>query len=125
MSDTNTGKTMTAEEAAKAVYEYGAQLLAAKVSDAEIIRQMMEKGLTEEMANKVLSNLKQAKGGLTRKEGAKNMGFGALWAIGGTVVSLVTMEMAHDGGTYYVFWGAVIYGVFLFIRGLVQFLSGK
>jgi hypothetical protein len=125
MSDTNTEKTMTAEEAAKAVYEYAAQLMAAKKSDGEIIQALTDKGLPEETARTVLANLRQAKSDVMHKEGVKNMGFGALWAVGGIVVSLVSMQMASGGGTYYMFWGAVAYGVFLFIRGLVQFVGGK
>ena len=55
--------------------------------------------------------------------GTKNMGMGALWAIGGTVVTVVTLSSASAGGTYVVAYGAIGVGAVQFVIGLVQYLG--
>jgi hypothetical protein len=46
---------------------------------------------------------------------------GALLAVG-IVITIVTYQMASDGGTYVVSYGPVIGGVVLFVRGLIGYL---
>ena len=48
---------------------------------------------------------------------------GIAWAVGGLVVSLITYSMASGGGTYVVFWGAVIWGVIDFLIGFFGWLG--
>lgn len=55
--------------------------------------------------------------------GSKNMLFGALWAIGGTFVTVITYSAASGGGTYVVAYSAIAVGVIQFIIGLIQYLS--
>lgn len=55
--------------------------------------------------------------------GTKNMLLGALWAIGGIVVTAVTYSAASEGGIYVVTWGAIVIGGIQFIVGLVQYLG--
>lgn len=43
---------------------------------------------------------------------------GLLWLIGGAIVTGITYSAAAPGGSYYVFWGAMAYGAFRFLRGL-------
>lgn len=46
---------------------------------------------------------------------------GALWAVGGIVVTLWTLISASsEGGTYLVAWGAILYGVIRIVRGLIR-----
>ena len=61
----------------------------------------------------------------TKALGKKNMLYGALWCIGGIVLTVVTYSAATSsgGGTYFVFWGAVIFGGIQFVQGLIQFLT--
>ncbi len=49
--------------------------------------------------------------------------YGALWCLGGLVVTVVSYGAASGGGTYVVAWGAVLIGAFQFLRGLGQFRS--
>jgi hypothetical protein len=54
-------------------------------------------------------------------EGAKkNMLYGALWCIGGIVVTAVTYSASSDGGRYVVAWGAIVFGAIQFFRGLMH-----
>lgn len=51
----------------------------------------------------------------------KNMLYGALWCIGGTiatVIGYINASSGHGGGRYMVFWGAIVFGGIQFLRGL-------
>lgn len=49
----------------------------------------------------------------------KDIQYGLLWGIGGTLATWVSYSMASKaGGIFYVTWGAIIYGCFLLSRGL-------
>jgi hypothetical protein len=55
------------------------------------------------------------------EQAKKNMIYGGLWAVGGTVVTVWTYASASDGGGHYVVaWGAIIFGAIQFFRGLSQ-----
>lgn len=46
--------------------------------------------------------------------------FGLLWAIGGSIATFVSYSSAASnsyGGTYFIFWGAIIFGAFDVLRG--------
>jgi hypothetical protein len=56
-------------------------------------------------------------------EGARNMLVGALWCIGGVVVTAATYSAVKEsGGTYIVAWGAILFGGIQFFRGVFQSL---
>ncbi|MBI2033450.1 MAG: hypothetical protein HYT10_03260 [Candidatus Levybacteria bacterium] len=48
----------------------------------------------------------------------KEMSKGVMWFIGGLLVTGVTYIVSDPGATYYVFWGAIVVGVYMFLRGL-------
>ena len=55
----------------------------------------------------------------------KNMLVGGLWCIGGIVVTAMTYQAAvssPSGGTYFVAWGAILFGGIQFLKGLFQIL---
>jgi hypothetical protein len=54
--------------------------------------------------------------------GSRNMIFGALWCFGGIVVTALTLSAASatGGGMYVVAWGAILFGVAQFFRGVIQ-----
>jgi len=57
---------------------------------------------------------------------ARNMIVGAVWCIVGIVITAATYGAAsRRGGTYVVAWGAIIFGGFQFLKGLLQLLRGK
>ena len=58
-----------------------------------------------------------------RKAGVNNMLFGAIWCVGGIVVTAVTYQAASNGGHYIIAWGAVLFGAIQFLRGLFQVLA--
>lgn len=53
-----------------------------------------------------------------------NMLFGALWCIGGIVFTAVSYDMVQESvGTYFIAFGAIIYGGWQFLKGLFQVLN--
>ena len=54
---------------------------------------------------------------------ARHMIYGILWAGGGTAVTVMTYSAASGGGTYVVAWGAIIYGIIDFFRGLFGWMK--
>lgn len=49
---------------------------------------------------------------------------GALWCIGGTVVTVASYSAASSGGRYVVAWGAIVFGATPFFRGLTRSNGG-
>lgn len=60
-----------------------------------------------------------------RAQHRKQMLHGSLWMLGGAVISLFTYAAAEGGGTYFLFWGAVLWGAIDFMRGLFGWLANR
>ncbi len=52
------------------------------------------------------------------EESKKAILYGALWCIGGLVVTIGSYSSASDGGSYTIAWGAILFGLFKFLKGL-------
>ena len=61
----------------------------------------------------------------SRALGRKNMITGALWCIGGIVVTVITYNSSSGGGTYIVAWGAILFGFVQLIQGIYQYFTAK
>lgn len=86
----------------------------------EIQKALIEQGLDEKSASIVVSNLEQQIKE-AKKEGAnEDIMYGALWCVGGLIVTAVTYSAASGGGTYVVAWRAILFGAIQFIKGLVN-----
>jgi hypothetical protein len=67
----------------------------------------------------------QFAGEMTRKEAAaRDMGIGMLWFVGGVVLTAATHSMSSGGGGV-VFYGAVLWGLYQFLRGLIHSAGSK
>lgn len=53
----------------------------------------------------------------------RRMLYGFLWAAGGTAVTIGTYEAASEGGFFFIAWGAIIFGIIDFLRGLFGWLK--
>jgi hypothetical protein len=60
-----------------------------------------------------------------RKVAIKKICIGAAWAIGGGIVTAATYSAASDGGTYMIFWGAIIFGIWDILKGLYWLANPK
>lgn len=57
------------------------------------------------------------------RQNEKDMLYGALWCIGGIIVTSVGYSSASGGGSYLVTWGAILFGALQFFKGLIN--SGR
>jgi hypothetical protein len=99
------------EQIINEIYDFAAYLMIDQGYSSSATKQALieEKGLDDESATLVVENLgNQIKN--VKKEGAnKDMLYGALWCVGGIIATIA------DFG--YIFWGAIIFGAFQFIKG--------
>ena len=109
------------EQVVEAVYAFAVEQLKAGSSPEQIQATLVEKGLSQEIAETIVSNLTRVVSEAKSKAGKKNMVYGALWCVGGIIVTAVTYSSASDGGGHYVVaWGAIIFGAIQFFRGVAQ-----
>lgn len=112
------------QEIVNQIYGFTADMLYnQKKSIEETKAALIENGLRAEDADVVIANLQNQYKQEKREAGNKNMLYGALWCIGGLLVTILTYSAASDGGTYVVAWGAVIFGAIQFFKGLFQRLG--
>jgi len=52
----------------------------------------------------------------------QHMIYGILWCVGGVVLTLFTLSMGRVG---IVFWGAIVYGIYDFFKGLGGWMKFK
>ena len=55
----------------------------------------------------------------------RHMIYGILWCTGGSVITYLTYSAASEGGVYFVFWGAILWGIIDFFRGLLNWYKYK
>ena len=84
-------------------------LLHEKRSPEDVRNALIEGGVELEQADTVVGNLELQIHAAKKAKANKDMLYGALWCVGGTV-----MTMADIG---FIFWGAIIFGAIQFIRG--------
>ena len=113
-----------AQSTTQEIYNYAAALLITQKKGVDEVRNaLIQKGLDAQSASVVITNL-QAEITKQRKIKAKrDIKYGAGICIVGIVITAITYSMASSGsggGTYFVAWGAVIFGALQFFRGLIN-----
>jgi hypothetical protein len=87
----------------------------------EIVQSLEAKGLSNETATIVANNANELYSKAVKSQANKDMLYGALWCIGGTIVTAITYSAASEGGgSYVVAWGAIIFGLVQFIKGAIN-----
>jgi hypothetical protein len=121
------------EELSKTV----AKELAEGKGKENIVKELVKQNWSVDSANQFVNNIEQESGKyLESCEGrqvmagkcARQMLFGTLWVIGGIVVTAATYNAAASsptGGRYFVAWGAVVFGIYDFFKGLFGWLKYK
>ncbi|QGQ21315.1 hypothetical protein F1728_00755 [Gimesia benthica] len=85
------------EEMIQAVYHFAAEKMRDGASNQEIQKALMEQGVDEESAGIIVTQLNELRDQQAKEAGQKNMMFGALWCIGGIVVTALTYSAASEG----------------------------
>lgn len=91
----------------------------------EVTLKLMQKGVTQYEASYVVAQISGEDvnpefKAQRRKEAVKNLISGALWCVGGLIVTAITYAAAADGGTYIVAYGAIFWGGLQFLKGIGQ-----
>jgi hypothetical protein len=95
------------------IYEYVATLIVKEhKKESEIFHLLVEQGLDAETAQTVICNVKVQLKKITNERAHKNMIFGALWCVGGIIATVA------DFG--YIFWGAILFGLIQFFKGVFK-----
>jgi hypothetical protein len=98
-------------------------------SEEEIVTAFAEKGIPKQVIADGYAQVQAAvddykdspEGKALASKYARHMLYGALWAIGGGIATAIGYSSASGspgGGSYYVFWGAIIFGIYDFFKGL-------
>lgn len=123
---------LTAEEekALEQLSQFVAGELAEGKSKNKVIKQLVKQGIPEVSATQLvyeieqmINQYKQSSEGrrVLASKYARHMLYGILWALGGTIVTGVTFVAAASspsGGRYIVAYGAIVFGIVDFFRGL-------
>lgn len=103
------------------IYDYAEQLmLVEKKAAQETINALIEQGLDEENATVVVFNLEKQIKAEKKERAKKDILYGALWFVGGTVITVATYSAASGGGRYMIAWGAILLGGVQLVKGLVN-----
>ena len=97
-------------------YNYAANLLVVeKKSPKDVQNALVGKGLSESAALTIVYNLEAEIKSAKREAGKKDMLYGALWCVGGTVATVANIG--------FIFWGAILFGGIQFIKGAVNYFG--
>ena len=90
-------------------------------SETQIVDKLVQAGLGPGEAAAQAQNIVYQRAQTKKKKAASNVTWGALLCVGGLVVTIGTLSAASSGGgTYVVWWGAILWGAVLFLSGLSQ-----
>ena len=101
-------------------------------SKKSIIKELVKKGWSEEPATQLVDSVERSieeykRSPEGRRELAnkyrRHMIFGLLWVAGGTLATVATYSAASEGGTYFIFWGAIVFGAIDFLYGLFRWVQ--
>lgn len=81
---------------------------------------LIDQGMPVDAAEAVVNNVENNILKQLKSRAVKDVVFGLLWTVGGTVVTVVTYAGASGGGRYVVAYGAIIFGAIQFIKGLIN-----
>mgnify|MGYP003387246065 CR=1 FL=1 len=95
-------------------------------SKAEVIKELLSHGIPQEAAEAIANKGQEIKSAEARKSGSTTMMIGAGIFVVGLAITLGTHEAAASsgGGRYVVAYGAILGGVWVFLKGLWRSMAG-
>jgi len=120
------GKRQANKEEVLGFYRYAAGELARNKPPLLVEKLLVSQGTSPEFAHRVVSETNKSLKKLRREKSKKRMIRGLLWTVGGIIVTILTYVFASQlGGTFFIFYGAIIVGFIDFIIGLVGWIAEK
>ena len=97
------------------IYDYAANLLVNKNMNAEDVKKaLIDKGVDDKSSSIVVDNLTQQINDSKKEQAKKDMIYGAMWCVGGVILTVAQVG--------FIFWGAILFGGYQFIKGVVNSL---
>ena len=103
-------KTLSDQENPKSVQEYVISSLIAEQPKRLIIAALLEKGIDEEAAKKLIADGEDKLMDTERAAANKDILYGAIWLVVGIAITF--------SGVGFITYGAIIYGLFRLFKGL-------
>jgi|JI10StandDraft_1071094.scaffolds.fasta_scaffold150324_2 hypothetical protein len=103
-----------------------ANMFADGKSRAEVIKELLSYGMTDEAAEAIANKGQEIKSAEARKSGGTTMMIGAGICVVGLAITLGTHEAAasNGGGHYVIAYGAILGGAWVFLKGLWRSMAG-
>jgi hypothetical protein len=99
----------TDEEIVRRIYAFAENLLFEEKMDKHlVVSELINNGVEPEIAKTIVKNLIS----FQNERAKKDMLYGILWCIGGTVATIADIG--------YIFWGAILFGAIQFFKGLAS-----
>jgi len=125
------------QDAVEQVTQYIGNSLTARKDKWVITKELMKQGWREKTAYQFVRSVEaELKRGFEEyvktpsgreamaSVGKRRMLHGTLWAVGGAAIGVGSYYAdAYEGGVVILAWGAIIFGVYGFVRGLVEWLN--
>lgn len=109
------------EKYVQQIYNYAADLLIKQKQSREtVIQVLVSRGIDQGTASTIVDNIEKQKKVAVSERARKDMLYGALWCVGGIIVTAATYSAASGGGRYVIAWGAIIFGAIQFFKGVAK-----
>ena len=119
-------KPPMSKQEALGLYRYAAGELARNSPPLLVEKLLVSQGTSPEFAHRVVAETNQALKKARRTKSKKRMIRGSLWTVGGIIVTALTYAFASQlGGTYFIFYGAIIFGLIDFFVGLAGWTADR
>src|SRR6188768_1425974 len=107
----NTG--VSQPDAVSQIYNYAANLLLNENKNVEEVKDaLVEKGLSADAAYTIVRSLEDQISQARKERATKDMIYGALWCVGGTIATVANIG--------FIFWGAILFGGIQFFKGVIN-----
>lgn len=115
----------TTEDVIDSAYTEAYKLVIKQKKDVNEVDHILEsKGLDESQRNSIIVSLlqiksdKKAKRELRIANAPSDILYGGIWCIGGITLTCLSLLLSDSIGIGFLFWGAIVYGIQRFVRGL-------
>ncbi|MEH0153915.1 hypothetical protein V6R21_07185 [Limibacter armeniacum] len=95
------------------VYDYAAHLLIKEDKGPAVVKKILvDEGVNLELASAIVDKLQSQIEAAKKERAQKDMLYGALWCIGGTILTVADIG--------FIFWGAILFGAVQFFKGVAN-----
>jgi hypothetical protein len=126
MQNNTQAAVMNEADPLAAAFQRAVALINQGKSRTQIETELKSTGLGQESVSDVVSRVVELRKKAKRDVAGRNILFGALWCIGGTIFTAASYQMAtggSGGGTYFIAWGAILFGGIQCLKGLGQLVG--